>query len=174
MIFYIPLTALLFEHCEKFYGYIKRIAIISAIILFVFAKGFLSFQDLVVRDTNSYRKGSIQYLSDNNLKYGFATFWNANVATELTNGKIEITGIVSGRERSDQNRFHILEYLNPAKAMDPLYHEGESFLLLTRDEWNVFRRVYSITAHAPDYEDSHFVIFRYPSAEVIHKEILGD
>ncbi|MDR2964934.1 MAG: hypothetical protein LBU88_04085, partial [Treponema sp.] len=36
MIFYIPLTALLFEHCEKFYGYIKRIAIISAIILFVF------------------------------------------------------------------------------------------------------------------------------------------
>jgi hypothetical protein len=173
MVLYIPLTAIIFEHAEKTYGHLKRIAIVSGIILFVFGQGCLNFQRSMGGGggINNVRKGYIQYLLDNKLDYGFATFWNANVTTELTNGKIELAGL----NHLDFPQISILKWLIPEKFFNPSFHQGESFLLLTRAEWELAQKAgRPFTRFDPDYEDNDFIIIRYPSAEIIHREVLDD
>ena len=174
MVLYIPLCAILFEEGEKIYEYLKRTAIIFGITLFIIGQGYTNFQGLPGRDLNSIRKGYIQYLLDNELEFGFATFWNANVTSELSNGRIEATGLDPRiRAGADGNLFSFSSYGNPVKFFDPLYHSKKSFLLLARNEWDFVRSRRSFAGLTPDYEDSHFVIITYPSAEIIHHELLG-
>jgi len=177
MIFYIPLAALVFELCEnrreKSYGSLKRTAIICGILLFILGKGCLSFLSLSVRDENSHRKAHIEYLLDNNLEFGFASYWNANIITELANGKVNMVNIDHTRSGSGRTLFRIVKWLVPDKFLDPLYHKGESFLLLTRSEWDMARnRMFSSAGLTPGYEDINFVIIRFPSAQAIHDELL--
>jgi hypothetical protein len=170
MVLYIPLAAILFQHTEKGYGYLKRTAVISGIVLFVFGQSYLNFQSMAVLNVNDARKGYIQYLLDNRLEYGFATFWNANVTTELSNGKIELASLPD-----TGLQFHIWSWLNPVKFFNPFYHPGESFLLLTHAEWELAQETgRSFTHFQPDYEDNGFIIIRYPSAETIHLEVLDN
>ena len=170
MVLYIPLTAMLFDHAEKAYGYLKCTAVVCGIALFIIGQGYTNFQNLSARDLNSIRKGYIQYLLDNELEYGFATFWNAAVTTELSNGRIEAAGLDPRvRTGADGRLFGFSSYGNHKKFFDPHYHPGESFLILARNEWDLFRsRRPSLT---PDYEDSNFVIITYPSAEIIHHDL---
>jgi len=176
MALYIPLTAILFEHIKELYGHLKRTAIIFGIVLFICGQGYLNFQNMAGQDKNTIRKGYIQYLSDNKLDYGFATFWNANVTTELTNGKIELAGLESdGLDPYKSVRFHIAGWLNPVKFYNPSFHQGNSFLLLTRTEYELAQKTErSFTWLEPDYKDNDFIIIRYPSAEIIHCEVLNN
>jgi len=169
MVLYIPLAALLFEHAERAYCYVKRTALVSGIVLLICGKAWLNFQDLAVRDTNTVRNGYIQYLLDERLEFGFATFWNANVSAELSNGKIETAALETVRGSAGRRQFQIHNYLIPNKFYNPLYHPGESFLLLSRDEWDMIsNRGRTASAPKPDYEDGNFIIIRYPSSEAIH------
>jgi hypothetical protein len=175
MLLYIPLAAILFEHTEKLYGHLKRTAVIIGVILFICGQGYLNFQNMTGQDRNSIRKGYIQYLLDNQLDYGFATFWNANVTTELTNGKIELAGLEPHGLLPDANQFRIQGWLNPMKFYIHSYHHGESFLLLTRAEWELAQITgRSFTLLQPDYEDTNFIVIKYPSAQIIHREVLDD
>jgi len=173
MVFYVPLAGSLFEHAEKNYSFFKRTAVIFGIVIFIFGQGFLSFQGFFTKDVNSGRKAYMAFLFEEQLEYGFATHWNANVTTELTNGKIEIASILPERGRSGENKFRLNEALIPVKFFNPLYHNGKSFLLLTREEWNFVRRSYPFSGRTPDYEDGSFIIVIFPSTEIIYRDILG-
>jgi hypothetical protein len=176
MVLYIPLAAIFFQHAEKEYGHLKRIALISGIVLFIFGQSYLNFQGLSGWDSNTARKGYIQYLLDNRLEYGFTTSWNANVTTELSSGKIELASLNSdGLEPDADSRFYLTGWLHSVKFFNPSYHQGESFLLLTRIEWELARAAgRSFAQLQPDYEDSGFIIIRFPSAEIIHREVLDN
>jgi hypothetical protein len=170
LILCIPLIAIFFEYAEKVYGHLKRVAIISGISLLLLGQCYLNFQSMATQDINSGRKGYIQYLLDNQLNFGFATFWNANVTTELTSGRIEFLGL-----DTEINQLKILGWLNPVAFYDPAYYKGESFLLLTRAEWELLQTSeYPFTQFHPDYEDLNFVIKRYPSAEIIHRDVIKE
>lgn len=173
MVFYIPLAALFFEYSEKHFKQFKRWAIICGISLFVIAQGCLNFMDLRVKDSNSLRQPYMQYLLDNDLDYGFATHWNANVTSELSNGKVNIAGLQAiMRPGASSNMFLLNRSLIPSKYFNPLFHPEESFLLLNREEWTVVsgRRVFS--GLKPDYEDANFIILRFPSSEIIHRDFI--
>ena len=173
MAFYVPLTAVLFEYAENRYGHLKRVAIVSGIVLFVFGQGYLNFKNLTVQDENTARKGYIEYLLDNRLDYGFATFENANVTTELSNGKVELAGLEPNGLEHGRNQFRLQGWLNQKKLYNPSYHQGESFLLLTRQEWELARKTgRPFALLQPDYEDGGFVVIRYPSARIIYTEAL--
>jgi len=176
MVLYIPLIVILFERSEKIYGYLKRTVLISGIVLFVFGQAYLNFQSMALQDGNSVRKGYMQYLLDNQLDFGFSTFWNANVTTELTNGKIGMVGLESPRGwNPDRKVFSFRSWGNKIQHSNPSFYHGESFLLLTRAEWGLAQKTgRSFARLVPNYEDNDFIIIRYPSAEVIHHDVLDN
>ena len=174
MVLYVPLIAILFEYAEKAYSHLKRIALISGIALFVFGQGCLYLQNSIGLNENIARNGYIKYLLDNYLYYGFATFWNANVTTELSNGKIELVGLIPDYEW-EEKELQLHNWLTMKKYFNPSWYSGESFLLLTRTEWELVQVTgRPFTRLQPDYKDSGFIIIRYPSAEIIHREVLDN
>jgi hypothetical protein len=115
-------------------------------------------------ENNNHRKDSIAYLEENNLRFGLASFWNANILTELTNGRIEMLGLNS-------ENIHTLDWLHVIAYENPDYHKAETFLLLTKEE---LRRNGKFAQRKPDYADDNFIIFRSPSSAMVFDEVFGD
>ena len=94
----------------------------------------------------------------------------------MSNGKIEMAGAVPFKFYPDEIfPFYFYRWLVPVRFENPSYHQGESFLLLTRDEWELARLDgRPFTQLKPDYEDGNFIVIRYPSAEIIHREVLDN
>lgn len=81
------------------------------------------------------------FLEENGLTYGFATYWHAGRYTVLSDGDVEINGIILGGDGSMVDYF----WLNDMERYTEEAHSGESFLMLTREENGTF---YGSPTHA--------------------------
>jgi hypothetical protein len=169
-----PLTAIVFERAELISVSLKRVMVLCLIAVFFIGLALVNFQSMIRQDVNSKRMGYIQYLEKEKLNYGFASYWNANVTTELSNGQIEIAGLGPDGLDGTTKKIHIQLMLNRVEYFDSSYHKGkESFLLLTRDEWNLAESMNrSFAKRTPDYADEHFIVIKYSHTENLYSEVL--
>jgi hypothetical protein len=164
-ILYVPALAIIFEFVKKNMPLKKAAIFISGIVFVILCNGMIRLHSLPELDRIGYRKNSISYLEENNLRFGFASFWNGNVITELTNGRIEVLSLSPGD-------FHEINgWLYPVAYRNLDYHKGETFLLLTRDEWQGDE---NLSPRKPDYEDDSFVIFRYKFVARVFEEVITE
>jgi hypothetical protein len=162
---YIPVLAVIFKYTAKKLPPIKATSVSAFITMIVMVQGAIKFQEIVPADWTSARSGYIQYIEEHNLSYGFATFWNANVTTELSNGKIEMAGL-------NPDNIHTLHnWLSPTAYENPDYHKGKTFLLLTKDEAETYNKE-PLLQGPPDYADDDFVVWRFPSATTIFNGLI--
>jgi hypothetical protein len=164
-ILYIPAFAVIFEFVKKSMSAKKSKLFVYTISFAIIGSGLVNLYMLVSYGVNNPRKGSISYIEKNNLHFGFASFWNANVLTELTNGRVEMLGLDSDNIHDISGWLHVIAYENPA------YYAGETFLMLSQDEWKNIPDE-ELSGRQPDYEDEYFVIFRYPSAVQVFDEVI--
>ena len=79
-------------------------------------------------------EGLISYLEENDLHYGYASFWNASVNTVLSNGEVEILPLwdhaADSPNRARYNPSDFRYWLNNLRSYDPAAHPGRSFVLL--------------------------------------------
>ena len=87
IVFSIPSIILFFK--ESLHNYqIQRIVVFLVVSVFAI-RGVCYYQDL--KDIKNDELIEISsFLNEQDYKHGYATFWNANVVTELTNGEIEV------------------------------------------------------------------------------------
>jgi hypothetical protein len=156
------------------YGLVHSFLWIAVFVL-LFGHGALIFHKNTrpYANENANRSGYLSFLERNSLSYGFASFWNANVTTELCNGRVEMVTLsdASGNAGRELLRY---KWLSPAKFDSPCYHRGEAFLLLSKDEWETRKERAVFAEKNPAYQDDFFVVFIYPEAAVIHREIMGE
>lgn len=74
----------------------------------------------------------VDFLRENDLKYGYATYWNAGKNMVLSNFDVEIGGIIL----SDPIQPHY--WMSSDISYDPDNYAGETFLLLTKEENGLF------------------------------------
>jgi hypothetical protein len=137
-------------------GKIKRYILgVSFSVIFI-GSAFLTFQNILSK-TGYSRENVHHFLEKNNYKFGYGTFWNANVFSFLTDGEIEIANI------SDSDGFNSLEY---RKWLVPnrYYTRNSSekvFFIVSRNQYTnnadalVFKNGNLI------YEDESYLIFDY-------------
>ena len=89
------------------------------------------YRDKIGVDPNA---GLISYLEENDLHYGYASFWNAGINTVLSNGEVEILPLwdyaANGTERKPYNPSDYRWWLNNKNWYDPAAHPGKCFVLL--------------------------------------------
>jgi len=171
LILYLPVVCMLFEHCEKHKSSLRFVFVISSVIFFVAAQGYLNYLNLSRTDSNKTRRGYIEYCLKNNIDFGFANFWNANVTTELTNGKIEIAGLEP--DYLEDNKFKVQLMLNKKDYIEGHFPAGRAFILLSRDEWNLAKlQGRAFAQRLPDYEDDNYCLLVWPSADEIYDTVL--
>ena len=74
------------------------------------------------------------FLQESGLTFGYATFWNANVITELTNGEVEAVGITIAQNEKGQGVPRASEWLEAQKNRRMERPDERVFMLLTEAE----------------------------------------
>ncbi len=109
------------------------------------------------------------WLQQNEYEYGYATFWNSNILTELSNGQIGMLAIGdSGRPQPESIRALLPYNWLIRRHAEDYHHPDKVFVLLTRDE-------YALVADAPLFSEDRmlylngkYVVFGYSDTESLY------
>jgi len=88
--------------------------------------------DIKMQPTNHL----IQTLKERNLKFGYATYWNAYKNSVIANYNPEIVAIMGEPGKSIEAMYH----LNSKRFYKSEYYQGETFLLLTNEEFEGYSK----------------------------------
>ncbi len=79
------------------------------------------------KDQMNEKTAIIDFLKENDLDRGYATYWNAGVYTVLSNGEIEINSVINGQLKP-------YYWLNSSARYSDEVNPGKTFLMLTESE----------------------------------------
>lgn len=153
-IFVLPLLCIYFE--------LERMPL-DKILVIVFLCGCLGLGTLkcvysfVDKDKNLEEKKVAAFLEQEDYTFGYAGYWNANIMTELTDGKVEIGNIW------DFERMIFFRWSSPMKYYEENYHTGKAFLLLTWGEMGSYAQTDVVQAGEVVYQDETYVVLHYDS-----------
>lgn len=90
--------------------------------------GVREYKNILTLDDNEAKRGVINLIEEKGYSIGIATFWNGNVITELTDGRIQFANIECDEDTGEASRF---DWLCPADIYEK---EGTALLILTKEE----------------------------------------
>lgn len=158
LIFALPVLAFYLEQ-EKLMLDKTVVVLLMAVCLFLgTAKTVFSF---IGTDKNEQKRPVAEFLAENGYDFGFATYNNGNIITELTNGEVEIANIW------DPQNLNYFKWSSPMRYYEEGYHEGEVFLLMTAGEVTEFAESQSVKKGEVIYEDGNYVVFLYDNVEAL-------
>ena len=88
---------------------------------------------------------------------GYATFWNANILTELTDGKIDMWSLneFSGNTAKNPDVFHWLQL----SAHDNTLAQGKTFVIWSAEEYKLYGEQSFDYIGREIYRSDAFVVF---------------
>ena len=102
------------------------------------------------------------FLRENDYAFGYATFWNANIVTELTDGRVQVSSIILMNQENEK-------WLKPEKYRNPRYKSNKKrFVIFTKDEitQNVFL-VDGLAFLPLVYENNTYAVYELPKGAVL-------
>ena len=103
--------------------------------------------------------GLVNFLKDNDLEHGYATYWNAGSNMALSNFEVEIGGVTLYDPISPYL------WLSSTTSYDPNSYSGKSFLLLTQEEDEFYSDTHGFQRLGNPEEIlsyGNFIIYVYP------------
>lgn len=155
-VFAVPLLALYFEkESYRLDKFLVMTFLVGALLLTT-SKSIFS---LASNDKNAELRDAVAFLQEEGYDFGYATYWNGNIMTELSNGEL---GVAQIAELADMSFFR---WSSPIGYYEEGYHQGKCFLILTRDEYEDYKEHPCIMAGQAVYQDIKYVIFHYDNGE---------
>jgi len=163
----IPLACLYFkEENRPLDRYLMIFLLVGCLFL---ATAKVSFS-VVTADKNRERKAAEEELTKQGYTFGYATYWNANIMQELSNGRIETANV----RMSEEGDILFFKWSSMMRYYEPDYHEGAVFLLLTDEEAESWKGTDVVRAGKEICRVSGYVIYHYDSNEVFLRAIEED
>lgn len=156
LVFALPLIAFYFEGKE--YKFDKTVVafLLAAGLLLGSAKTVLSF---ITVDKNEDKRPVAEFLVQNGYDFGYATYWNANIITELTDAEVEVANIL------DPESLTFFTWSTPMKYYEENYHSGRVFLLLEAGEAADYADCKALLVGEKVFEDDSYIVYAYENAE---------
>lgn len=110
-------------------------------------------------DKNENKRQVAEFLDQNGYHFGFATYTNGNIITELTGGAVEIANV------GDPQYLDYFCWSSPMKYYQEGYYSGEIFLLLTAEEAVNYADAVPVQHGDVAYEDGKYVVLVYDNVE---------
>lgn len=168
LLLYLPILAFCGQKLQKHMPKLAKTAgiAVAVMLLMVSAVQYSTHQN---RNDNTDIQDIACWLQQNEYQYGYATFWNCNILTELSNGQIGVQPIGdSGRPQPESIRALLpYKWLVQCHAED-YRHPDKVFVLLSRDE-------YALVADAPLFSEDRmlylngrYVVFGYNNTQGLY------
>lgn len=173
VVFVYPVVILGFkEHPRLNKSTVRIPAVICLSVLFM-AMCLFNYNEIGQKDKTSEHKEIARYLTENGYLTGYATFWNANVLTELTNGQIEVYAWNDSALMNEvENVDDINEWLQK-KSHSSVKPTGKVFTLYTYDDEYNCRWKDRLREEDKLLQTADMVVYGYESYEEM-KDRLGD
>lgn len=133
-------------------------ALFAGCLLLGTAKTVFSFISV---DKNAEKRPVAEFLAENGYDFGFATYFNGNIITELTDGAVEIANI------GDPEYLEYFKWSSPMQYYEEGYHTGETFLLLTEEEYTAYADTEAVRRGGQIYADGNYRVFLYESTDAL-------
>lgn len=162
IVFIFPLIFLFIE--ESRLNSIKKRVISFAVIIFILISSILFYDDFSSANGTRELKEVVTILKENGYNYGYGTFWNGNVLTELSNGEIEV--------HVWQNNLNIdLKTVEQTFKWESLVEHdtkcpsGKVFWILTNEENQLFTIAKQAGKDYLIYQNDKYYIYGFDSYE---------
>ena len=168
VILLIPLVAFYLEAEKKPLDRYIMVFLLAFCLLAATAKTGLS---MMASDKNAEKRAVAQELVEKGYKFGYATYWNANITQELSEGRVELANL----HREDDGSLTLFRWSSMRRYYEEDYPSGEVFLLLTEQEEQALQQDGAMENSAPgnlllqagreDFRESGFVVYHYERNE---------
>lgn len=155
LIFALPALAFYLEDRAGKTPLLDRLAVILLLMVCLGLGSFKIVFSYLTTDKNADRRAVAAFLAENDYNFGYATYWNANITTELTNGLVEAANINNPEE------LQYFKWSSPMKYYEEDYRDGEVFLLLTNEEAAEYETAKALQRGEKIYQDDHYIVFVY-------------
>ncbi|HIZ42735.1 MAG TPA: hypothetical protein H9811_09260 [Candidatus Gemmiger excrementigallinarum] len=125
------------------------------------------YTELWPKNMTSSQEAAVAALRVAGYTEGYATFWNANVMVELSNGAFDIRVWKPGEDVTDPDNLY--EWLQVADHFD-MVPEGPVFLLFNKKEAEYTTPSQVLDQGTVEYEDDNCIAFGYPSYEAMRSD----
>ena len=163
-ILYIPLITLIFNEVEINIFNINKKYIYVLFVLIVFVQGVAYMYSYNNFDGNVEQREILKVLEDNDYKNGYASFWNGNVYTELSNGEIEFWVFQDTDLENVQSFDELYQWLQIKDHMSNK-PSGKVFVLLSNEEYKSTPLKKYLNEDNVIYNSGNYIIFGYDSYE---------
>ena len=167
-ILYLPLTVLFFNEAKINIFNIKKDYICYLFILMIFVQGASCMYSYDKFDSNVEKREILKVLEDNGYKNGYASFWNGNIYTELSNGDIECWVLNFTELENVENFDELYEWLQVKDHMSNK-PTGKVFVLLTSEEYETSSLKKYLDNDYVLYVSGNYIVFGYESYEELIK-----
>ena len=113
------------------------------------------------KDKNEDKRPVAVFLEEQGYTFGYASYWNGNIITELTDGQVEIANI------REIDRMDMFTWSSPVRYYQEGYHDGKTFILLTAQEAEEYAQAPVISAGEVVYNQQGYVVLHYESTEAL-------
>jgi len=158
VILLIPLGIFYFEGEEKPLDRHIVAFLLAFCLLLATAKAGLS---MMTADKNMEKKAIARELAEEGYSFGYATYWNANIIQELSDGKVEAANLHRGEDGS----FSLFRWSSMRRYYEPDYPQGRVFLLLAEEEEEALAGSGLLRAGRETFRGSGYVIYDYEENE---------
>ena len=121
-------------------------------------------------DTIQLCRGVVDFIEENGYEVGYATHWQANIITAVTNGRIPMIRIIRFYPYPVYTYDDALTYKETRELS--FVEDKDMFLLLTRDEADVFSGSELAAFAIPVYEDENYKIFTFDFSTEVWEYLL--
>ena len=144
--------------------------------------GALSYNEMRKVDDTKGQREAVQAILDAGYTQGYATFWNANVLTELSNGRLELWHWSDGKQNiSNLEDFNDIYAWLQLKSHVEAPPEGKVFVLLSANEdyYFEFTKKFSqddVIYRAENYLDygvKDYIVYGFESYEELASRLEG-
>lgn len=183
LVFMVPVIPVLLQ--ETNVCIIKRYLTILLLSVVFVAGAFLSFGTALSSDNNKDKHAVAQFLQSHDYSFGYATFWNANVFSFLSDGKLELAHFF--RERRSEvdwvqyvttsikpDRWISDRWLTPNRFYQDHVGDGKKvFFLVTQKEFNAAPNANVFINGRQVYSDDFYRVFEYDDNNTFKQSFLA-
>lgn len=141
---------------------IKRSVLSVSAVCVLLTSSFVCYSTVLSHNENADKAAVTQFLDKQGYTLGYGTFWNANVFTQLTDGKIEMCNI----------RYEADPWLTTSRYYAPDYKAGQkTFIILSQKEIDSDAKLSSVQFGTKVYSDKYYTVYEYQDKSLVEKEL---
>lgn len=116
---------------------------------------------MMTSDKNAEKRVIARQLEEKGYRFGYATYWNANIVQELSNGAVEIVNLHMGEDGS----LSLFRWSSMQRYYEEDYAQDRVFLLLTEEEERALGGSGLLEAGEEEFRSGGYAVYGYADNE---------